>query len=103
DLKPVAWHRDSEMVRMKLGLYHSIHNVGLPTLPYLDACLQKEASRADSCLSPLHSIRLRTPLLGNSPLQLLMWRIYGGGGPRSHLPGHFDRGTERHHPDKPPQ
>ncbi|CAN0536605.1 unnamed protein product, partial [Ectocarpus sp. 12 AP-2014] len=26
DLKPVAWHRDSEMVRMKLGLYHSIHN-----------------------------------------------------------------------------
>lgn len=27
DLKPVAWHRDSEMVRMKLGLYHSIHNV----------------------------------------------------------------------------
>ena len=27
DLKPIAWHRDSEMVRMKLGLYHSPHNV----------------------------------------------------------------------------
>ena len=26
-LKPVAWHRDSEMVRMKLGLYHSKGNV----------------------------------------------------------------------------
>lgn len=26
-LKPIAWHRDSEMVRMKLGLYHSINNV----------------------------------------------------------------------------
>lgn len=24
-----------------------------------------------------------------------------GGGPRSHLSGYFDRGTERHHPDKP--
>ena len=22
-LKPVAWHRDSEMVRMKIGLYHA--------------------------------------------------------------------------------
>lgn len=31
DLKPIAWHRDSEMVRMKLGLYHSIHNVS--TIP----------------------------------------------------------------------
>ncbi|CAM9604350.1 unnamed protein product [Sphacelaria rigidula] len=27
NLKPVAWHRDSEMVRMKLGLYHSPGNV----------------------------------------------------------------------------
>lgn len=26
-LTPIAWHNDSEMVRMKLGLYHSIHNV----------------------------------------------------------------------------
>ena len=26
-LNPVAWHRDSEMVRMKLGLYHSKGNV----------------------------------------------------------------------------
>lgn len=27
DLEPVAWHRDAEMVRMKLGLYHSRGNV----------------------------------------------------------------------------
>lgn len=27
DLEPVAWHRDAEMVRMKLGLYHSAGNV----------------------------------------------------------------------------
>lgn len=26
-LKPVAWHRDAERARLKLGLYHSIHNV----------------------------------------------------------------------------
>lgn len=27
NLKPVAWHRDSEMVRMKLGLYHKTDEV----------------------------------------------------------------------------
>lgn len=29
NLKPIAWHRASEMVKMKLGLYHSPHNVSL--------------------------------------------------------------------------
>lgn len=27
DLKPVAWHNGGDMVRMKLGLYHSTNNV----------------------------------------------------------------------------
>lgn len=27
ELKPVAWNDDGDMVRMKLGLYHSTHNV----------------------------------------------------------------------------
>lgn len=26
-LKPVAWHKDAEMVRMKLGLYHKADEV----------------------------------------------------------------------------
>lgn len=32
-LAPVAWHRDSEMVRMKLGLYHSTGNVSSGSCP----------------------------------------------------------------------
>lgn len=27
ELKPVAWNDEGDMVRMKLGLYHSTHNV----------------------------------------------------------------------------
>ncbi|CBN74037.1 conserved unknown protein [Ectocarpus siliculosus] len=40
DLKPVAWHRDSEMVRMKLGLYHSIHNVHDQEVIYQDISIE---------------------------------------------------------------
>ncbi|CAB1096171.1 unnamed protein product [Ectocarpus sp. CCAP 1310/34] len=40
DLKPVAWHRDSEMVRMKLGLYHSIHNVHDQEVIYRDISIE---------------------------------------------------------------
>ncbi|CAB1114978.1 unnamed protein product [Ectocarpus sp. CCAP 1310/34] len=40
DLKPVAWHRDSEMVRMKLGLYHSIHNVADQEVIYQDISIE---------------------------------------------------------------
>eukprot|EP00752_Nemacystus_decipiens_P010979 g9756.t1 len=39
-LKPIAWHRDSEMVRMKLGLYHSINNVHDGEVEYRDISIE---------------------------------------------------------------
>lgn len=40
NLKPIAWHRDSEMVRMKLGLYHSIHNVADGEVEYKNISIE---------------------------------------------------------------
>lgn len=40
DLKPVAWHRDAEMARMKLGLYHSINNVADGEVEYRDISIE---------------------------------------------------------------
>lgn len=45
-LKPVAWHRDSEMVRMKLGLYHSIHNVADGEVEYRDISIEGPSGKS---------------------------------------------------------
>eukprot|EP00903_Cladosiphon_okamuranus_P018095 g16653.t1 len=39
-LKPVAWHRDSEMVRMKLGLYHAPDKVHDGEVEYRDISIE---------------------------------------------------------------
>lgn len=39
-LKPVAWNNDGDMARMKLGLYHSIHNVADGEVEYKDISIE---------------------------------------------------------------
>lgn len=40
ELKPVAWHEDSEMGRLKLGLYHSPNNVADGEVEYRDISIE---------------------------------------------------------------
>lgn len=42
-LKPVAWHSDAEMVRMKLGLYHSKDNVADGEVEYKNISIEGPA------------------------------------------------------------
>lgn len=83
NLKPVAWHKDSEMVRMKLGLYHSIHNVADGEVEYKDISIEgpkgiirtsavvdsksraldfDETCELDSCESDFYTERVSSPL-----------------------------------------
>ena len=40
NLKPVAWHKDAEMVRMKLGLYHKTNEVADGEVEYRDIMIK---------------------------------------------------------------
>ena len=40
NLKPVAWHRDAEMARMKLGLYHARDHVADGEVEYRDISIE---------------------------------------------------------------
>lgn len=39
-LKPVAWHSDAKMVRMKLGLYHKTNKVHDGEVEYRDIMIK---------------------------------------------------------------
>lgn len=39
-LKPIAWNADGNMVRMKLGLYHSTHNVADGDVEYKNISIE---------------------------------------------------------------
>lgn len=39
-MKPVAWNNDGNMARMKLGVYHSTHNVAHGEAEYKDISIE---------------------------------------------------------------
>ncbi|CAN0104949.1 unnamed protein product [Scytosiphon promiscuus] len=69
DLKPIAWHRDSQMVRMKLGLYHSIHNVADGEVEYRDISI--EGPKGIIRTSPPDNVVVDPPVCRNDQCELV--------------------------------
>lgn len=70
-LKPVAWHRDADRVRMKLGLYHKKKEVADGEVEYKNISIEGPdgefancmASYTDGACTPHRMVAYRCPLL----------------------------------------
>lgn len=70
NLKPVAWHRDSEMVRMKLGLYHSRDNVADGEVEYRDISIEGPNGKSESDVERRHSpVDITADIVSRAPSQ----------------------------------
>lgn len=62
-LKPVAWHKDADRVRMKLGLYHKVDQVHDGKVEYRDISIKSPKGEAERGLAFPHVLFLISGVL----------------------------------------